>query len=203
MTTRADRPSLARCLVKIALMPAGALAVHQLRFLLAYGGGAGVALARQGHSYLDSLVPWIVALIALAAGGFLWRLGRALRGHTSAPRFTLSLAALWALCTVCLVAIYATQEGLEGMFATGHPAALAGIFGHGGWWAVPAAASVGLVLAAVFHGARWILDEVTLRRRPALHVRDRGGPSLRWPRGVRLALLPPLAGGWSGRGPPR
>ena len=45
------------------------------------------------------------------------------------------------------------------MFATGHPAGLTGIFGYGGWWAIPAALCVGLVLAAVFHGARWVLDE--------------------------------------------
>ena len=48
------------------------------------------------------------------------------------------------------------------------PLGLAGIFGYGGWWAVPAAVCVGLVLAAVFHGARWVLDEVAQRReRPA------------------------------------
>ena len=56
------------------------------------------------------------------------------------------------------------QEFLEGLFATGHPGGLAGIFGYGGWWSIPAAVCVGLVLAAVFHGARWVLDEVAQRR---------------------------------------
>ena len=62
---------------RAALVPAAAVAVHQLRYLLAFGGNAGAELAREGHSYLHSLVPWIMALIGVAAGGFLWSLGRA------------------------------------------------------------------------------------------------------------------------------
>src|SRR5438309_135790 len=54
-----------------ALMPAAALAVHQLRYALAYGGGASHALAAQGHAYLSSLTPWIVLLAGLALGGSL------------------------------------------------------------------------------------------------------------------------------------
>ena len=202
MTVRADRPAPIRVLLQIALVPAAALGVHQLRFLLAFGGGAGAALARQGHAYLTSLVPWIVALVGLAAGGFLWALGRALRGQTSARRFTVSLFALWVICTGCLVAIYATQEVLEGLFATGHPVGLSGVFGYGGWWAILAAACLGLVLAAAFHGARWILDEVARRHgrravaRSILRVVVSGHPGPWRPR------LSPLAWGWSGRGPP-
>ena len=183
-------------------MPASALAVHQLRYLLAFGGSAGAELARQGHSYLHSLVPWIVLLIGVAVGGFLWGLGRALAGQRSVRRYTLSLAALWVVCSLCLVAIYITQEFLEGVFVTGHPAGLAGIFGYGGWWSIPAAASVGLVLAAILHGARWVLDEVAQRsiRLPRGRLRRAARP-----RRLRDALLPrlvPLAEGWSGRGPP-
>ena len=138
--------------------------MHQLRFWLAFGSGANVELARQGHAYLHSLVPWIVLLLGVAVGAFLWALGRALGGQRSLPRYTLSLAALWLVCTVCLVAIYVSQELLEGLFATGHPAGLAGVFGYGGWWSIPAALCVGLVLAAVLHGARWVLEEIAQRR---------------------------------------
>ena len=99
-------------------------------------------------------------LIAISAGAFLRALGRALGGRCSLPRYTLSFAALWLVCAACLVAIYVCQEFLEGLFATGHPGGLVGIFGYGGWWSVPAALAVGLVLAAVFHGARWVLREV-------------------------------------------
>jgi hypothetical protein len=34
---------------RAAVMPAGAFAVHQLRYVLAYGGAAGLELQRQGH----------------------------------------------------------------------------------------------------------------------------------------------------------
>jgi hypothetical protein len=203
MIVSGDRRWLIRSLMRAALVPAAALLVHQLRFVLAFGSGAGAELARQGHSYLHSLVPWIVLLIGVAVGGFLWALGRALCGQRSVPRYTLSLAALWLLCSVCLVGIYVTQEFLEGLFATGHPAGLAGIFGYGGWWSIPAAVCVGLVLAAILHGARWVLNEVAQRRiRAVFSVRP---CPVRPPRpcDAWLPRLSPLAEGWSGRGPPR
>ena len=183
-----------------ALLPPAAFAVHQLRFVLAFGGGAGAELQRTGHSYMHSLVPWLVVLVALVVGGFLREFGRALSGQTSAARFTASFAGLWLACAVALVLIYCVQEFLEGLLIVGHPAGLAGIFGYGGWWAVPVAACIGLVLAAVFHGARWVLDETAARRRVALARR----PQVVQPQweGFFAPVPAPLAGGWSGRGPP-
>src|SRR5262249_19490640 len=69
-----------RRLAPLALMPAAAFAVHQLRYWLAFHAAAGTELQRQGHAYMHSLVPWLVLLIALAVGGFLRALGRALGG---------------------------------------------------------------------------------------------------------------------------
>jgi hypothetical protein len=198
---RQDRGALVRSLGQIALMPAAAFAVHQLRYLLAFGGHAGVELQRTGHSYLHSVVPWIVLLIGLAFGEFMWRLGRATSAQRSVPRYTLSLAGLWLVCSAALVAIYVSQEFLEGLFATGHPAGLAGIFGYGGWWAIPAALWIGLVLAAVFHGARWALGAVARRSRPFTAEPSPVAAPVR-AGSVLLPRLAPLAGGWSGRGPP-
>jgi hypothetical protein len=197
-----DRRTLLRGLARAPLVPAAALAVHQLRYMLAFGSRASLVLAQQGHSYLHSLVPWIVLLVGVAASGFLYALGRAMAGQRSAPRFALSLLALWAISTACLLAIYSGQELLEGFFATGHPAGLAGVFGYGGWWAVPAALSVGLVLAALLHGARWVLDEVAARCGPVQRF-ARPRLRVRLPFATLLPRLAPLAGGWSGRGPPR
>jgi len=202
MTAPLQRGVAIRRLAPAALMPAGAFAVHQLRYWLTYGNRAGVVLAAQGHSYLHSAVPWIVLLTALPIGTFLLALGRALEGGGSLSRYTLSFAALWLLCAFCLVAIYTAQEFLEGLFATGHPAGLGGIFGYGGWWAFPSAMAVGLVLAAVFHSARHVLHaiagrharRVPLARRPPVVGRARLD--------VLLPRLAPLADGWSGRGPP-
>jgi hypothetical protein len=202
MLSRTDRRTGLRSLAQVALLPPAAFAVHQLRYMLAFGSSAGIELQRTGHSYLHSVVPWLILLIALAAGAFLAAVGRAFAGHTSLPRYTLSFAALWLTCSACLVAIFVCQELLEGLFLTGHPAGLVGVFGFGGWWSIPASLCIGLVLAALFHGARWVLAEVVRRRtagRPAW-----SGPALALPRprDAAISLVAPLAGGWSLRGPP-
>jgi hypothetical protein len=184
------------------VVPPAAFAVHQLRYLLAYGGAAGAELQRTGHSYLHSVVPWLVMLIALTAGCFLRSVGRAFSGETSRAGFTLSFAGLWLACAASLVAIFAGQEILEGLFATGHPAGLAGIFGYGGWWAVPVAICVGLVLAAVFHGARWAVKEVARRFGGQPRIAAATAPVCARPRDVVLTPVAPLLAGWSSRGPP-
>lgn len=183
-------------------MPLAAFAVHQLRYYFAFGSAAGFELQRTGHSYLHSVVPWIIGLVALAAGGFLRSLGRAMTGRRAPTPATLSFAGIWLVASVSLVAIFATQEFLEGLFATGHPAGLAGIFGFGGWWSIPAALAVGLVLAALFHGARWVLDTVAVRSgRSGPGFALRAEPPVSLPDVLR-APRAPLADGWSGRGPP-
>jgi hypothetical protein len=202
MTARGVRGVMIRRLAPLALMPAAAFVVHQLRYWLAFGGRATVELQVQGHTYLHSLVPWIMVLLAVSAGMFLQALGRAFSGHSSVSRFTISFAGLWLLCAAALVGIYACQEFLEGLFLTGHPFGLIGIFGYGGWWAIPAAVAVGLVLAAVFHGAGWVLREVAQRHRRALGTQARRNVPARLPRAILLPRPAPLAGGWSGRGPP-
>jgi hypothetical protein len=201
MVTRVDRRAAVRGLARAAGVPAGAMAVHQLRYVLAFGGASGAELQRQGHSYLHSVAPWIITLLALAIGVFLSALGRAMSGHTSAPRYSFSLLGLWLTCSTCLIAIYVSQEYLEGLLATGHPAGLVGIFGYGGWWSIPAALCVGLVLAALLHGARWALRVVAARRvRPTSDAT--GAPGVTRRPTIALPRPAPLALGWCGRGPP-
>jgi hypothetical protein len=202
MGLRSDRSGLTRGVARVALLPPAAFAVHQLRYVLAFGTHAGLELQRQGHSYLHSLVPWIVVLIALVAGGFLRSLGRAFTGHTSLSRFSLSFSALWLVCSAALVAIYVSQELLEGFVATGHPAGLVGVFGYGGWWSIPVALCVGLVLAAVFHGARWVLETIAGRHGARRVVRNDAVTAIRATCDALLPRLAPLVGGWSDRGPP-
>jgi hypothetical protein len=202
MPRRAVRRAHIGGIVPLALMPAAAFAVHQLRYWLAFGARAGAVLQASGHSYLHSLVPWIMLPVAIAVGVFLRVLGRALGGRCSLPRQTFSFAVLWLLCAGCLIAIYSFQEFLEGLLLTGHPGGLAGIFGYGGWWSIPAASGVGLVLASVFYGLHWVLREVArlCRRRVVRISRPRRSPGL--PREVLPRRLAPMAEGWSGRGPP-
>jgi hypothetical protein len=198
-----QRGVVVRRLAPLALMPAAAAAVHQLRFWLAFGDHAGLELAQRGHLYMHSLAPWLGLLVAVAIGAFLQAFGRALGGRCSLPRYSLTFAALWLICTVSLVAIYTSQELLEGLFATGHPAGLVGVFAYGGWWSVPAAVAVGLVLTAAFHGARWALQEVADRRAAPVKASRNKRPVRRPLYCVPVPRPAPLADGWSGRGPPR
>lgn len=188
---------------QMALLPLAAFTVHQLRYLFAFGGHAGAVLQATGHTYLNSVVPWIVALTAIVAGGFLRALGRACARQTTLPRYAASLAGLWLACSLALIGIYIGQELLEGIFLAGHPAGWIGVFGYGGWWALPSAAIVGLVLASLLHGALWVLREVARRAGartiPARRsVLDRSRPA----DAVFFSVRAPLVGGWSDRGPP-
>ncbi|HTX32666.1 MAG TPA: hypothetical protein VMD09_14885 [Solirubrobacteraceae bacterium] len=203
MAVRPQRNLPVRRLAPLALMPVAAFAVHQLRYWLAFGGHAGAILQGQGHSYLHSVAPWLALLLALGVGIFLRALGRAFTGQSSPSRYTLSFAALWLLCAASLVIIYAAQELLEGLLIAGHPAGLIGVFGYGGWWAIPAALAIGLVLAAAFHGARWVLQTVADRYRVQPRAARRREPRSGLPVDAFLPRLAPLAAGASGRGPPR
>jgi hypothetical protein len=58
--------SAARRFRLAALLAAGALAVHELRYALAYGEHAGREASAQGHAYLTLLMP-VVVLAALFA----------------------------------------------------------------------------------------------------------------------------------------
>jgi hypothetical protein len=181
------------------LLPAAAFAVHELRYKLAYGSNANAALSAQGHSYLDSLAPWLVLLLALALGCFLVRVSRALAGRPDrAPRR--SFAALWLLATASLAAVYAGQELLEGVFAEGHPSGLAALVAHGGWWALAAAIVLGAAVAGVLRlGSVVVASAGRLAARRPLHalriVPLRPRSALLAPRGV-------LASAAAGRAPP-
>jgi hypothetical protein len=52
-----------------------------------------------------------------------------------------------------LFLIYGVQELCEGLFASGHPAGLIGILGHGGWIAAPIALVLGAALAGTLRVA--------------------------------------------------
>ena len=179
-------------------MPAAAIAVHQLRYWLAYGSRANAELAAQGHSYLHSLVPWTVFGIAVGTGLFLRRLARALRTRSQPTTTRLPAGGLWLATWIGLVAIYATQETLEALLATGHPGGVAGVFGHGGWWAIPAAAAVALLVVALLLVGRTLLRLAAAAPR---HAR-RSPLSVRVPCGVAAAVCRPLASSAAGRAPP-
>jgi hypothetical protein len=173
------------------VLPAAALVVHQARYWLAYGPHANAELSAQGHSYLTSVVPWTILALALGVAAFLRRVVQT----GSLPRPS---ATLWLLTTGGLIAIYAVQETLEGMVVAGHPGGVAGVFGHGGWWAVPVAAVLAIAIVALLLAGRAVIRLAA--RTPARRLRV---PALLFPASPLLLAPAPLARAAAGRAPPR
>ena len=183
-----------------ALLPLAALGVHQLRYLLAFGHEADHELAAQGHAYLSSLTPALVVLAALAGAELIFRVSRAWHGGSSdgpAARF----CAIAAMAAATLVAIYAVQELSEGMLSSGHPGGFAGVFGEGGWWAVPIAIALGAVIALFVRGADAAVAAVARARHGGWRAR-RVRAAARKPTDALIPPLAPFATAAPGRAPP-
>ncbi len=136
-----------------ALLPAAALTVHQLRFELAYGDHAEGKLASEGHAYLSAFTPLAAMLVAVAAGLFLARFARARRSGDRQGGGHFGFLRMWLAVAAALVLIYSGQELLEGFLSSGHPEGMVGIFGGGGWWAIPLALLAGAVVALLLRVA--------------------------------------------------
>lgn len=187
-----------------ALFYAGALALHELRYLVGWGSGADRALADQGHAYLTYAMPWAVALAAAGVGQVLWRLAGPRGRPDRHGRHDGRQALAWLGASIGLLAIYAAQETVEGVLAPGHPVGLAGVFGHGGLVAVPLALALGGVIVLAERGARAALTAAASplglaarRLRPA----GSSSPDRRRPPAPRAAAAV-LAVHLAGRAPP-
>ena len=183
----------------LLLMPAAALVVHQARYSLAYGARANTELAAQGHSYLHSVVPWSIFALGVGASVFVRRAARAARTGNSGGFTRLSAAALWAVTTSSLLAIYAVQETLESLSVSGHPSGAAAVFGHGGWWAVPVSVVVALIVVALLRLGRAVLRLASRLAHAEPRVRH---ARVRIPDSVALVASAPLALARAGRAPP-
>jgi hypothetical protein len=174
------------------------MGVHELRYLIAYGGDSGRALSEQGHGYLPVVMGAAVFLVGLAAGQLMRAIARARRtgvGEGAAP----GLAGTWLLCAVALVVIFATQESLEGLLTAGHPAGLEALTAHGGLVALPLAAGVGALVALALRGAYAAVARAT-RARTRGRLRP---PAIRRPADPVVPVAQsPLARHLAGRAPP-
>jgi hypothetical protein len=142
----------------IALLGAGAAAIHQLRYAIGYGDAAPRALAAHGHGYLAVALPGVLTAALIALAGMLMRLAGARRGsngvrgayrtrvpgRSAGARVGAPLAVIWLAATVALATIYGSQETLEG----------AGAFAGGGWIGLALAVPAGLLVALALRGAR-------------------------------------------------
>ena len=184
-----------------ALLALGALTVHELRYRLAFGGHADEAISSQGHAYLGVVSVAAAVLTALALGLFLRRLSRVLEGRDECLSAQRGPLITWVAAALALIAVYSGQEALEGLLTFGHPAGLEGLFGHGGWIAVPTAIAVGAVIALSLSGARTAIHRAVAARRGRVPLRAWPGRRLGPPE-PRLPRTAPLASSAAGRAPP-
>jgi hypothetical protein len=174
---------------------AGALSLHELRYLLAPTGETG-GMAR--HGYLSLAVPATATLVALALGGIVLRLARRGSGGrtpTAIPVWRLGLAAAGLL-----LALFAAQETLESTLAGGGPAGLGVLTTAGGWVAIPLSLLVGSGVALAGRAGRDALMPVRVSAR--LTTASAGGCDLRRPEDPLVLRAVGLARHIAGRGPP-
>lgn len=183
-----------------ALLALGALAVHELRYVLAYGSHAQQAMASQGHGYLGELTP---AIVVLALSAILGRLVAAAFGRGAGNGRPTTLARSAAFFATALTLIFSVQELVEGAFFAGHAGGLAAILGEGGWIALPLALAIGALAALadrLLAGAEQVLA-LRARRRRILPRAAVIAPPAQAPRRPPLAGLA-LAFGFARRPPP-
>ena len=140
-TTRINRTL--RC---AALLLLGAIAVHWLQYLGAYGQDAAAELHRQGHGYLVELLPSLLAVAsALLTSAALMRVVRPFDERSSSGALTRP----WLAYTGALLAIFGAQELSEAFLTPGHVTGVEAVLGSSGWLAVPLAAAVAWLIVLV------------------------------------------------------
>jgi hypothetical protein len=169
----------------LALIGAGAVGIHQLRYAIAYGDGAPAELARHNHGYFELALPAVATVFVVALAALLMRIAH---GRAAAPTRRVSLAALWLCCALALGGIYGVQETLEG----------AGALAGGGWLGFALAFPAGLLVALGIRGSE--VAEVRIAA-PVLRVDHFGVSAI----GVRPASRPPRIAvlGLGARAPPQ
>jgi hypothetical protein len=173
-----------------ALLLAGMLAVHDLRFVVAYGPDARRMLSEPGHEYLPFAAA--AALVLIAAAGV--QLAARRRGSATPARRHPSLLAGTLRVAALLTLLYVLQEGLEGILTPNHP-----VFGHGGWTVLPIALVVGAAVTLLERGARRIESRRAAAGRFVVRAPiSRARPAVT----VVAPRLPVMALNAAGRAPP-
>ena len=168
----------------LALFGAGALAIHQLRYAIAYGDGASHALAAHNHAYFGFALPAVATVFVIALAAVLVRIAH---GRAAAPSRRTPLAVLWLCCALVLGTIYGVQETFEG----------AGALAGGGWIGFALAFPAGFLVALALRGAdaaELIVRGALLRFRTAVAERiavQPDAPSVRRARHASGARAPP------------
>jgi hypothetical protein len=184
----------------IALLSLGALAVHELRYLVAYGNDADAALASQGHAYLSEFSGLAVGLgLSLLLGSALGR-ARLTPARTGGRPGLGPTAALYG---GAIVAIFCAQESAEGALFAGHAAGLAAPVANGGWIALPLAILAGLLCALAARALERVDDALAAPSRSRVTIPRPSGVAAPNQAPARIALgCLALAFGLARRPPP-
>jgi hypothetical protein len=185
-----------------ALLSLGALAVHQLRYLLAYGHDAEWALSEQGHAYLSHFGGIAVGLgLAVLLGTLLAPAARRRLAGTGCRGMLRFVAPLY---TAALLASFCSQEIAEGALSSGHPDGLNAAVANGGWIAIPLAILVGLLCALGTRALERVDDALSAPKQPRGRLPRSPAVPAPNPAAPRLALgCLGLAFGIARRPPPR
>jgi hypothetical protein len=127
----------------------GALVVHELRYVL-----AGQHADEHAHAYMGRLVPFVSALLLLAAIEFLARLARRRRVH---PDALAAGGVRWLALGTMLLAIFAAQETAEVLLEHGRLDLADSLIVHGGWLGAPLSFAVAAGIALLLRGANALL----------------------------------------------
>src|SRR6266487_3235853 len=87
-----------------AILALGAFALHQLRYLIAFGGSSSAELAQEGHRYMSDLLPSVCVLVLAGLVATL------IRGTEVASPARAPLARRIGIFAGALLAIYVAQE---------------------------------------------------------------------------------------------
>lgn len=190
------------------LIATGAVAVHELRYILA--GSAADPGAGHGYLPLAGLVSAVLLGVACAQlvavverarrTGRAEDAGRSLRCSARRDREPPGFLATWLLMALALTLIFFAQELLEGLVAGRHGTSLDGVLAQGGSIAAPLALGVGGLLALAVVGAR---SAVAAAARRARRTAARGSSAVRLrPSPGHRSAGSPLARHLAGRAPP-
>lgn len=174
---------------------AGAIVVHQARYLLAPPEHDHQLVA--AHGYLTWLMPLAAALLFLTLAQFAVWMRRAEGGD---PHGLPSFAALWIGASLSLLTVFGVQETLEVTAAHGQWPTATELGAALGWQVLPLVVAVGGVLAVLLRGAAHVVAWAVRRHRHRPRPRGRVVPVPRPP-----VVIPPacvLARFLAGRAPP-
>jgi hypothetical protein len=131
----------------VAVLLAAVVGVHELRYVIAFGSEASAVQAHTGHGYVSMVVPLLGVLMALALAQLVVRSAR------GAPTSAVAWRRAWPVAAAALMLLFSSQELLEGALSPGHAAGFSGVFGAGGWLALPLSVAFGALVALVLRVA--------------------------------------------------